>query len=172
MHLGLLLSILSFSSSLRSQDTFTDDLQRRVTIRVPAQRIVSLAPSITETLFAIGAGAQVVGVTDYCTYPAEARRKPRVGGIINPSIEAIVGLRPDLVIMSMEGNVRDDFRKLTSLGVSVYVTNPRTLQGIYASMTQLGSVTGTADSAARVVARLRLREQAVRAAPGRSPSGR
>jgi iron complex transport system substrate-binding protein len=152
-----------------AQDTFTDDLQRRVTIRVPAQRIVSLAPSITETLFAIGAGAQVVGVTDYCTYPAEARRKPRVGGIINPSIEAIIGLRPDLVIMSMEGNVRDDFRKLTSLGVSVYVTNPRTLQGIYASMTQLGSITGTADSAARVVARLRLREQAVRARAGKIP---
>lgn len=167
--LALLFSLLSFSPSLLAQDTFTDDLQRRVTIRVPAQRIVSLAPSITETLFAIGAGAQVVGVTDYCTYPAEARRKPRVGGIINPSIEAIVGLRPDLVIMSMEGNVRDDFRKLTSLGVSVYVTNPRTLQGIYASMTQLGSITGTADSAARVVARLRLREQAVRARAGKIP---
>ncbi len=139
-----------------------DDLQRTVSLPAPAQRVVSLAPSITETLFAIGAGEQVVGVTDYCNYPPEARHKQRVGGIINPSIETIVSLKPDLILLSMEGNVRTDFEKLTALGVSVFVTNPRTLEGIYSSILRVGQLVGRADSAARLVHFLRVRADEIR----------
>lgn len=148
--------------SVRAQVSVVDDLQRAVSLRAPATRIVSLAPSITESLFAIGAGDRVVGVTDYCDYPADARRRPRVGGMINPNIEAVVGLKPDLIVLSMEGNIRDDFRRLTGLGFPVLVTNPRTFEGIYRSLGQLGTLTGCADSAARLVAQLRARESALR----------
>jgi len=156
--------ILFFHPGLRAQISVVDDIQRTVRLARPAVRIVSLAPSITECLFALGAGDQVKGVTDFCNYPPEARLKPHIGGMINPSIEAVVGLEPDLVVLSMEGNVRDDFRRLTSFGTPVFVSNPRTLQGIYSSLRALGTLTGRGDSARHLVARLESREQAVRSA--------
>jgi iron complex transport system substrate-binding protein len=148
-------------NAVRAQIALTDDVQRRVVLPKPAERIVSLAPSITETLFAIGAGDRIVGVTDYCNYPAQARTKPRVGGMINPNIETIVGLKPDLILLSVEGNVREDFAKLTSFGIPVFVTNPRDLNGIYRSIEQLGRLTGETDRALRLVQSLRAREETV-----------
>jgi len=143
------------------QISLVDDLQRAVIIPAPARRVVSLAPSITETLFAIGAGGQVVGVTDYCTFPPEAKTKTSVGGIVNPSMEAIVAAKPDLIVVSMEGNVRDDFARLQELGVPVFVTNPRTLEGIHKSIADLGALTGRIDSSATVVQMMRTREDSV-----------
>jgi iron complex transport system substrate-binding protein len=154
-------TLLSCCSLAMAQVTVTDDLHRAVSLPAPARRIVSLAPSITESLFAIGAGSQVAGVTDYCNYPPEAKQRPHVGGMITPSIETIAALRPDLVLVSMEGNLKEDFSGLTALGVPVAVTNPRSLEGIYASLTMLGTLTGHADSAARLVAALRTRENAI-----------
>ena len=166
----LLAAILFFHSGVHAQIRVVDDLRRTVTLLRPAERIVSLAPSITESLFALGAGDRVKGVTDYCNYPPEARLKPHVGGMINPSIEAVVGLEPDLVVMSMEGNERDDFRRLTSFGTPVYVSNPRTLGGIYASLRALGTLSGREESADTLIATLQSREGAVRtAAAGSSP---
>lgn len=140
-----------------AQITVTDGLGRTVTLSGPARRIITLAPSITESLFAIGAGDQVVGVTDYCTYPAAARLKTHVGGMTNPSIETIVALRPDLLLVSMEGNMLEDYRRLLDLGTPLVVTNPRTLEGIFASLELLGTLTGQTDSAGRVVKVLRSR---------------
>lgn len=164
--------LVLISRQLCAQIRVHDDLHRAISLAAPAQRIVSLAPSITETLFALGAGDQIAGVTDYCTYPAAARTKPRVGGVINPSIEAIVGLRPDLVVMSMEGNTRQDFEKLVELGMPVFVSNPRSLEGIFHSIEQLGVLTGRADTARRLVERLRMRaaQIAARAARLSKPS--
>jgi len=147
----------------RAQISLTDDLNRAITLTAPAQRVVSLAPSITETLFAIGAGDQIVGVTDYCNYPEPTRAKKRVGGITNPSIEAVVGLNPDLLIVSMEGNVREDFVKLTGLGVPVFVSNPRTLRGIYKSINDLGLLTGRTAEARRLEQSMQSRETAITA---------
>jgi iron complex transport system substrate-binding protein len=145
------------------QITITDDLQRTIRLEGPARRVISLAPSITESLFAIGAGESVVGVTQYCDYPREAKSLPHVGGMINPSLEAIVALRPDLIVLSMEGNMRDDFRRLTSMGMNVFVTNPRTLDDIHRSLLALGTLTGRTDSATKVVARMVAREAELRA---------
>jgi len=162
--------ILLLHAGLHAQVSVVDDLQRTVTLSRPAQRIVSLAPSITECLYAIGAGDRVQGVTDFCNFPPEAARKPHVGGMINPSIETVVGLEPDLVVLSMEGNVREDFRRLTSFGIPVFVSNPRTLEGIYRSLRLLGTLAGTEDSASHLVARLEARERAIRGgAAGKSP---
>lgn len=153
--------LLLLWSPLSAQIRVVDDLDRTVTLSHPAERVVSLAPSITETLFAIDAGTQVVGVTDYCNFPAEARTKPRVGGVINPAIETIVGLKPDLVIMTVEGNDRRDFDKLQELGLTVFVTNPRSLEGILASIEDVGALTGRADTAHRLVQRLRARARQI-----------
>ncbi len=162
--------ILFFHPGLRAQIDVVDDLQRTVILARPAERIVSLAPSITECLFALGAGDQVKGVTDFCSYPPEARLKPHVGGMINPSIEAVVGLEPDLIVLSMEGNIRDDFRRLTSFGTPVFVSNPRTLEGIYRSLRALGTLTGKEETTRQLVAGLESREHAIRsAADGKPP---
>lgn len=152
-----------------AQIVLQDDLQRTVTLPAPARRVVSLAPSVTETLFAIGAGDHVVGVTNYCNYPPEAQRKQRVGGIVNANIEAIVSLKPDLILMSMEGNVRTDFDRLTALGIPVFVTNPRTLEDIFSSIHRIGQLTGKRDSAQRLVQTLRARTEAILAKTRQAP---
>jgi iron complex transport system substrate-binding protein len=142
-----------------AQVTVTDDLHRTVTLPAAARRIISLAPSITESLFAIGAGELVVGVTEYCTFPPEAARRVRVGGMITPSIETIVSLKPDLILVSMEGNLREDFLRLTDLDVPVVVTNPRTLDDIASSIRLLGTLAGHTDEADSLVRRLAARRR-------------
>jgi iron complex transport system substrate-binding protein len=147
---------LAVSTAFRApaEITVVDDLGRTVRLARPARRIVSLAPSLTETLFAIGAGDAVAGVTSYCTYPKEATQKPQVGGMINPSLEAIVALKPDLIVLSMEGNVREDFDRLTTLGAAVFVSNPRSLADIRTSIGQLGTLAGRSADASRLAAEL------------------
>jgi iron complex transport system substrate-binding protein len=156
------------TSRMSAEVTVVDDLHRRVVLAAAAERVVSLAPSITETLFALGAGGQVIGVTDFCNYPPEAQKKHRVGGITNPSIETIIGLKPDLIILSMEGNVREDFRKLLDLRVPLFVTNPRTLAGINKSIDDLGKLTGKEDNALRLVESMKAREDSLGLLPKRS----
>lgn len=120
----------------------SDDLGRIVTLASAPQRIISLAPSLTETLFALGLDSAVVGVTDFCNYPAAATRLPRVGGMLNPAMEEIVSLRPDLVLMSGSGNIQSDFTRLTGLGLTVFVSHPRDIEGILKSILDVGSLTG------------------------------
>lgn len=129
-----------------------DDLGRTVELAAP-QRIVSLVPSLTETLFAIGAGARVVAVTRYCEEPAAAVAAiPKVGGTKNPDLAGIQALAPDLVIMNAEENRREDFEALAAAGLTVFVTEPKTiLDGIH-SIAQLGELTGLAEGAALAAA--------------------
>jgi len=152
----LLILILLLASPVQAtaQVTVVDDLGRTVRLSAPARRIVSLAPSLTETLFVLGAGDAVAGVTSYCTYPKEAAHKPQVGGMINPSLEAIVALQPDLIVLSMEGNVREDFDRLTALGAAVFVSNPRSLADIQKSVKQLGALAGRSEAASTLAADL------------------
>lgn len=155
-----LLCIVSMASP--AQVAVIDDLGRSVSLPGPARRVVSLAPSITESLFAIGAGDCLVGVTTFCDYPPAVSSVSRVGGMTNPSIETILSLRPDLVVVSMEGNTREDFTKMTGLGVPVFVTNPRTLSGISRSLEQLGELTGHRADARRLVDSMGVRVARVR----------
>ncbi len=128
-----------------------DMLGRRVRLAGVPDRIVSLAPSITETVFALGAGGQLVGVTDYCDYPPEARRKPRVGGIYTPSFEAILALRPDVVVATAESNLPEHIRRLEALGIPVYVIRPVTFATVLESIRRVGDLLGRPAAAARVV---------------------
>jgi iron complex transport system substrate-binding protein len=160
-HLYILALTVSTAFRAPAEITVVDDLGRTVRLARPAQRIVSLAPSLTETLFAIGAGDAVAGVTSYCTYPKEATEKPQVGGMINPSLEAIVALTPDLIVLSMEGNVREDFDRLTTLGAAVFVSNPRSLGDIQKSIKQLGALAGRNTDASRLTTELAAAEAEV-----------
>jgi len=128
---------------------------------VPYRRIISLAPSITETLFAIGLGDAVVGVTRYCDYPPEARSKRQVGGVYDPNYEAITALSPDLVMMLP---VHEKPRKyLEARGVKVLTTRHETVAEILESIRQIGRTCGVPDQAEAVVQSLRRRMDAVAA---------
>ena len=150
----------------------TDMLGRRVRIPDHAARIVSLAPSITETVFVLGDGDRLVGVTDFCDYPPEAARKPRVGGISTPSFEAILSLRPDLIIATSESNYAEHVERLVSLGLPVYVVQPVDFETVLESIDRIGRVLGR-DAAARArVAAMRRDADAIARAVAGSPRPR
>jgi ABC-type hemin transport system substrate-binding protein len=135
---------------------FLDEISRTVSLSAPPRRVVCLVPSITETLFALGLGERVVGVTDYCTHPPdEIARLQKVGGTKDPHIEAIVQLAPDLVIVNDEENRHEDFAALTGRGLPVYVTAPRTVAGGIAMIERLGPVLGCQTASDEMVGRLR-----------------
>jgi len=118
----------------------TDGYGRTVRIPLNPSRIVSLAPSLTETLYALGVEDRLVGDTDYCDYPPEAQKKPKVGGVINPNLEQIAVLHPDLVLVTKEGNLLDTVRALDTLGIPTYATDARTINQIISSTQKLADV--------------------------------
>ena len=132
--------------------TYTDFLQREVTLTQPAQRIVSLAPSNTELLFAVGAGEQVVGREDLSDYPAEALDVPSVGGSMGDyNLEAIVALQPDLVLLT-ELHSPELVQSLEGLGLTVfYLGNPVVLEDLYTNIETVGKLTGHSGEAAALV---------------------
>ncbi len=118
------------------------------TRRAP-QRIVSLVPSLTETLFAFGAGNRVVGVTDYCIYPADGvATKTKIGGTKNPRVPDILALAPDLVIANVEENQRRDIEALEAQGVPTFITFPQTVQAAIAELEQLAQLVSATDAQA------------------------
>lgn len=123
-----------------------DELGR--TIRVPQSinRIVSLAPSLTETLYALGVQDRLVGDTDYCDYPADAQKKIKVGGAINPSLEQIVALRPDLVLVTKSLNRLETVHALADLGIPSYATDPHSVQQIVSSTERLAGLLGASEA--------------------------
>ncbi len=133
-------------------ETFTDFLQREVTLNQPAQRIVSLAPSNTELLFAVGAGGQVVGREDFSDYPAEALDLPSVGGSMGDyNLEAIVALQPDLVLLT-ELHSPELVQSLEALGLTVYyLGNPVELEDLYTNLEIVGNLTGHENEAAALI---------------------
>lgn len=133
----------------------TDALGRELALAAPARRIVSLVPSITETLFELGAGDAVVGVTDYCVHPADATSAlPRLGGTKNPSLERIVELRPDLVLANKEENRRRSVEALEARGLAVFVTYARTVSEAVDEIALLGQLTERPAKAAAIVDRI------------------
>src|SRR3989454_11563807 len=139
--------------------TTRDMLGRDVTLAAPPARVVSLVPSVTETLYALNAEDVLVGVTDFCDFPPEARRKPRVGGMVAPSLEAIVALRPDLVIATREGTYEDAVTQLTRLKVPVYLVAAHRVADVTTLIVKLGELSGRQAAAGSLVARLERRDE-------------
>jgi iron complex transport system substrate-binding protein len=133
---------------------FVDEVGRTVRVPQPVQRIVSLAPSLTETIYALGLQDRLVGDTDFCDFPADAQKKPRVGGAINPSLEQIVALHPDLVLVTKSLNRIETVQALEGLGISSYATDPHTIQEIISSTERLAGVLGVPDAGAALRADL------------------
>jgi len=147
----------TIASTTSSAITLTDDLGRTVTLNHPAQRIVSMAPSNTEILFAIGAGSQVVGRDDFSDYPNAVQSLPKVGGTDKYNNEQIVALHPDLVLAA-EINTADQVKALEGLGLTVYyLKNPTTLEELYGNLKTVANLTGHETDAATLIASLKAR---------------
>ena len=140
-----------------------DALGRHVRIPEAPHRVVSLAPSITETIYGLGAGAIIAGITDFTEWPPEAKNLASVGGVVNPSIERIIALQPDLVIATREINRKETVDDLDRLGVPVFVINPVGLDGTLESIQQIGTALNRTAEADHLVVRLRARRAAVTA---------
>jgi iron complex transport system substrate-binding protein len=139
-----------------------DDLGRKVVVSEKIDRAVSLAPNLTEMIFAIGAGDRLVGVTTYCDYPAEATTKEKVGDTQTPNVERIIALRPQIVFVSTASQLEAFSRTLEEQGIAVYVTNPTTLEHVFKNLRQFGELFGRRDAAEELVTSLSARANAVR----------
>jgi iron complex transport system substrate-binding protein len=155
-----------------SSRTLRDGAGRQVRVPGQVRRVVSLAPSVTEILFAVGAGGIVVGVTDFCDHPAEASSRRRVGGLIHPDLETIASLRPDLAIATTAGNYLEDAERIERLGIPVYTTSGSTVDAILATIVEIGSLVGRRAEAERTATGLRERIGRLRAAAGPAGSRR
>jgi iron complex transport system substrate-binding protein len=153
VHVVMLLAVSS--AALGSPVTAVDDAGRQVRLEAPAQRIVSLAPHVTELLFAAGAGDHVVGVSEHSDYPPRAARLPRVGGGAGLDLEAIVGLRPDLVVAWQSGNAPGQLTRLERLGLALFYSEPEELDAIASSLERLGTLAGTREAAHRAAEEFR-----------------
>jgi len=116
----------------------------------PPKRIISLAPAMTEIIFSLGLGQRVVGVTTVCDRPDEARNKTKIGGMANPSLEAIVSLKPDIVVMTSDGNPKAIAERLRKLGIRTHVFTSRRLTEIPAGIRELGQALGARPAADRL----------------------
>jgi len=146
---------ICYSSPLKVQDA----RGKVFALSHPPRRIISLSPAITETLFALGLDREIVGVTNLCDYPAKAKKKMKVGSYIHPNVEKIIALQPDLVLSTTHTSLAT--QKLEELGVPVFVINPKTLKASMDSILSVGEITGKAEEAAKILARLNQRIRAV-----------
>ena len=141
-------------ASGRAPRILTDEVGRKVLIPQEVDRVVSLAPNLTEIVFALGGSNHLAGDTDYCDYPPEAAQKPHVGGPVNPNLEEIVSLKPD-VILATSMNRRETVNALDRIGLPVFVTDPHSVEEMIATVEHIGSALAMEKSAATVAGDLR-----------------
>jgi iron complex transport system substrate-binding protein len=149
----------------------TDDMGRQVTFATPPQRIVSIAPSNTEVVFALGLGDTVVGVDQYSDYPPEAQQKLQLGGYVDPNLEQIVAAAPDLVLAT-DVHEATIIPELDALGVTSVMIDPKNLDDVLDSITLIGTITGEEARAARLVCDLHRRVDDVEARIAGAPHPR
>lgn len=159
-HQGILTG-MPFMANLAPR-TFVDDLGRKIFLAKAPTRVVSLAPSITEILYAIGSGEQLVGVTPYCDYPPEVKLKPKVG-YANPNLESLVALQPDMVLAPREFLRADLIDKLEQLKISVFVLDAKTIEDIPSHIQTLGRMLERSAAADALATGMRQRIAEIRA---------
>ena len=147
----------------------TDDAGRRVSIPATVDRVVSLAPNLTEIVFAIGAGNRLVGRTSYCDFPPEAKAVAEVGDTLHPSLERIIALKPQVVLVSTASQLEVFTKQLQGQDIAVFVTDPHDLEGVFRSIAQIGEIVGEQDQANSLVQKLRERTNAVEQAVKQKP---
>ena len=132
------------------------------------KRIISLAPNITEILFALGLGDRIAGVTSFCDYPAGAKNKPKIGGMSNPSLEAVVSLNPDIVVMTTDGNPKEFEERLRSMKIRTYVFRAKLISELPQGIKDLGAALGIKEKAIALANDI---ESAIRRFSTRQPNG-
>lgn len=156
------LSAILYSAESIYAETFTDGIGRKIELAKRPERIVSLAPNITEILFSLKLGDKVVGVTDFCDYPEEARHKPKVGWLISPGIEKIISLQPDIVFATTEGNKPEIVDELERMNIKTYVLNPHNINDVLKNISEIGNMTGQRSIARELVSSLTSRIESVK----------
>lgn len=121
-------------------NTVTDDLGKSFNTNLKMTKIVSLAPNLTELLFSLGIGNKIVGDTKYCNYPDSAKNIENVGDLLTVDAEKIISLQPDIIFITVEGNSRSDYEKLKNLGLKVFVSNPRSYDGIKKTLLDMSKI--------------------------------
>ena len=151
---ALVLSLLLHIPAEGKDRLLTDETGRKVKIPYPAKRIISLAPSITEILFALGLNEEIAAITNFCDYPEAVLSKPRIGGFVNPDTEKIVSLKPDLIIGIRDGNRMDTVHRLNDFGFPVYLIDPKGFDGVLGTIKNIGDVVGREKESRRLIKEL------------------
>lgn len=138
-----------------------DDAGRRVSLPVKVDRVISLAPNLTEIVFAVGAGDRLVGRTSYCDFPAEAKSVTEVGDTRTPSLERIIALKPQVVLISTASQLEIFTQQLQEQNIAVFVTDPHDLDGVFRSIEHVGEILGQKEQAEMLVQKLQERDKAV-----------
>lgn len=144
-------------SEIGSTRQVLDEAGSRVTIPAHIERVVSLAPNLTEIVYAIGAGDRLVGDTEYCSFPIEATKVAKVGDTLHPSVERIIALRPQVVLVSTASQLEAFTKELAEHQIAVYVTDPHNLEGVLRSIEHLGDLFGETARAEKLVGELQAR---------------
>lgn len=147
--------------STQNSREITDDAGRRVSLPARVDRVISLAPNLTEIVFAVGGGNRLVGRTSYCDYPPEAKAVAEIGDTLHPSLERIIALRPQVVLISTASQLEVFTQQLQNQNIAVFVTDPHDLDGVFRSIEQIGDILGQKEQATLVVQKLRDRTNAV-----------
>ena len=155
--------LVMFAIRCVASRTLTDELGRKVVVPDHPHRVICLMPSVTDTVFAIGAADDVVGISDYTKYPAEALKKPSVGDLIKPSIETILALHPDLVIGLQPTGPMESTEQLERLGIPIFLVSPHGIAGILHSVESIGQALNRTPQADALAASLQHRVDVVRA---------
>ena len=163
--LGLLLSACSTPNNSPRTDVplhqITDEAGRTINVPVTVTRFISLAPSVTEIIYAVGAGDRLVGRTTFCNYPPEAAKVEAVGDTLKPSIEKIIALRPQVVFVSTASQLEAFTSELDAHQIAVYVTDSHDLEGVFHSIERISDLLGRRPQADELLKQLRIRVAAV-----------
>jgi iron complex transport system substrate-binding protein len=165
---GVLLALAAPAAAL----TVRDMLGRDVTLPARPTRIVSLVPSVTEIVYALGGEDRLIGRTDYCDFPPAARAKPSVGGMVNPNLEILAALHPDLVVATDEGNREETFEQLGRLRIPTYLVHANRLAELLELIARVGELTDRQVAVPSLTGAIRERIDAVRRAVAPYPRPR
>jgi iron complex transport system substrate-binding protein len=152
--------------------TLTDEMGRKVVVPDHPHRVICLMPTVTDTVFALGAGDDVVGISDYTKYPAAALTKPSVGDLIKPSIETILSLHPDLVIGTQPKGPMEVTDQLERAGIPIFLVSPHGIAGIFHSVETIGMALNRTPQAEALIHSLQLRVDVVRTRTKNLPAPR
>jgi len=155
--IGMALALLNAGPVSAASRTLMDQAGRTVVVPGSPDRVISLAPNITQIIYDLGCEDRLRGVTTYSDYPAPAKALPRVGDYVRLDLEKIVSLKPDLCIAIKDGNPKETVMRLESLGIPVYAVNPRSIDTVMSSVLAIGELLNASDRAESLVAGMKTR---------------